>query len=280
MKTRIITGVVLVVALGTVLALSGTHVYMSVLALLSFVGAWEMLGCTGNRKNLLLSIPSLAVAFSGVILMYFFGMNAVVALCILYMFYVFVAAVFANEKIKTQDACVVFATVFYVIVCFSALLQLRYVKVDGKEMGQYIFGLVFIAAWITDTFAYFTGVFFGKHKLIPKVSPKKTVEGAIGGIVFCIIAFIVYGVVLSKIPEANIKPNYWGLAIVGLCTSVFSMFGDLLASAIKRSYGVKDYGNLFPGHGGVLDRFDSIMAVAPLLLMFAQNSVLVHFLLG
>ena len=140
---------------------------------------------------------------------------------------------------------------------------------SGRMVGQYIYLLVFLAAWITDTFAYFTGFFFGKHKLCPNISPKKTVEGAVGGVVFCIISFLVYGIVVSGM--FKIQPNYVGLAVVGLVMSVLAQVGDLLASVIKRTYGVKDYGRVFPGHGGVLDRFDSVLLLAPFLLVFVRG---------
>lgn len=274
MKQRIITGAALVVAMGFVFALSGTWIYAAFATLLSLIGVWEMLGCVGERKNLVLSVPALAVSVAAPLLMYFFRYGVITTLTVLFLFFMLFVSVFTGERVKTQSVCVVFTTTVYVFTCFSSLLKLRYITLDnGENVGKYVFVLVFIAAWITDTFAYFTGVFFGKHKLIPKVSPKKTVEGSVGGMIFCVIAFEIYGIILSKI--TGFIPNYAGLAIVGLALSVVSQLGDLLASAIKRSYGVKDYGVIFPGHGGVLDRFDSVMAVAPLLLMLTEDS---HFL--
>ena len=133
--------------------------------------------------------------------------------------------------------------------------------------------MVFLGAWICDTFAYFTGVLIGKHKLIPEISPKKTIEGSIGGIIFTIIGFIVYGLIMNSFFEAQLSYVY--LAILGLALSVVSQVGDLIASAIKRQYSIKDFGNIFPGHGGVLDRFDSVMLSAPVLLMI--NTIIIYF---
>ncbi|MBQ8214245.1 MAG: CDP-archaeol synthase [Clostridia bacterium] len=120
-----------------------------------------------------------------------------------------------------------------------------------------------MGAWVTDTFAYFCGMLFGrggKHKLIPDVSPKKTVEGSIGGTVFCILAMVIFGIIINSI--ADLRANYIVLIGAGLLASIVSQIGDLCMSVIKRTYGIKDYGKLFPGHGGVLDRFDSVLAVA------------------
>ena len=127
-----------------------------------------------------------------------------------------------------------------------------------------------------DTFAYFTGRFLGKHKLIPEISPKKTIEGSIGGIVFTIGAFILYRVLLFKIfPDLKINLPYLLVIILAIAASIVSQIGDLIASAIKRQYNIKDYGKLFPGHGGVLDRFDSVMLVAPVIyVIFIISAVL------
>ena len=130
--------------------------------------------------------------------------------------------------------------------------------------GEYYWYFIFIGAWVTDTFAYFSGRLFGKHKLIPAVSPKKTVEGAIGGAVCCALVAMLYGLVIGKCFD-GVSPNYLVLAVSGLLIAVVSQIGDLAMSAIKRQYGIKDYGKLLPGHGGLLDRFDSCMAVTILL---------------
>ena len=126
-----------------------------------------------------------------------------------------------------------------------------------SNTGSIYIWLVFIFAWISDTFAYFTGVFFGKHKLIPHISPKKTIEGSIGGILGTVLVTVAFAMFFKEENPIYFVP----LAIVG---STVSQLGDLFASAIKREFNIKDYGNLIPGHGGVLDRFDSILFTAPL----------------
>jgi phosphatidate cytidylyltransferase len=134
--------------------------------------------------------------------------------------------------------------------------------------GEYYWYFIFIGAWATDIFAYFSGMLFGKHKLIPAVSPKKTVEGAIGGTLFCIIFFVGFGAIINYFTQYNI--SLITLVIAGLLSALVAQIGDLAMSVIKRTYGIKDYGTIFPGHGGVLDRFDSILAVAVVLAFFLK----------
>ena len=126
--------------------------------------------------------------------------------------------------------------------------------------------LIFVGAWGTDIFAYFVGRFFGRHKLIPEISPKKTVEGSIGGIVFCALLYMLYGFVLAKF-NSGFSNTYWLLAIVGVIISVVAQIGDLTMSQIKRQFGIKDYGKIMPGHGGILDRCDSVLTVAFVLIV-------------
>jgi phosphatidate cytidylyltransferase len=162
-----------------------------------------------------------------------------------------------------------YAMFLYIVGCFASIVCLRYFDygpTKGILDGKYLYLLVFIGAWVCDTFAYFTGRFFGKHKLIPEISPKKTIEGAIGGIVFTAVAFGIYFLILDKC--FNYKLNPIALIILGIVVAVISQIGDLIASAIKRQYEIKDYGFIFPGHGGVLDRFDSVMLVAPTVYVF------------
>ena len=139
----------------------------------------------------------------------------------------------------------------------------------SMENGVYVCLLSFIAPWVTDTFAYFCGRLFGKHKLIPSVSPNKTIEGSIGGIVFCAGACAAYGEIMGRMVDG--LPRMWIFAVLGLLISVVSQIGDLIFSLIKRRYDIKDYGFVFPGHGGVLDRFDSVIATAPLILIAYES---------
>lgn len=268
--------------MAAVVVLSGTLVYPIVFTVLSVVGAYEMLRCVGTLKNPYISVPSLLYAAVCPAAAFYFRYGFLFAITLGYMFFMLIMLVAANEKVKTDGVCASFTMITYITICFSSIIRLRYVTADhgadtGLAVGQYVYFLIFIAAWVTDTFAYFTGVFFGKHKLCPKISPKKTVEGSVGGVVFCVIAFAVYGLLIGRFGE-NIEPNFAGIAIVGCAMSIVSQFGDLLASVIKRTYGIKDYGKLFPGHGGVLDRFDSVLLLAPFLLALVEDSQFLYLL--
>lgn len=281
MKQRIITGAIFAVLTLAVIFLSHTFVYPLVLTILCVVGTSEMLRCVKTFRNPFIAIPSMLYSVICPVLALQYRYGVLMAATMIYMFVMLMMLVYANEKVQTEKVCVSFALVTYITFCFSCMIKLRYVTStpgtnSGETIGKYIFLLVFIAAWITDTFAYFTGVFFGKHKLCPKISPKKTIEGSFGGVVFCVIAFVVYGLVVSKI--YTIEPNFAGLALVGVVMSVLAQSGDLLASVIKRTYGIKDYGRLFPGHGGVLDRFDSVLILAPFLLLLVEDAQFVQLL--
>ena len=161
-----------------------------------------------------------------------------------------------HEEFLSKDLFTALSVTLMIPFVFSTL---GYIRLGAY--GAYLVWLPFISAWLTDTFAYFGGFFFGKHKLCPKISPKKTVEGAISGIIGAVIGYIVYAGFLKNIWGYSV--NILNFAVIALVTSILSQMGDLLASCIKREYGVKDFGNIMPGHGGVLDRFDSLILTAP-----------------
>ena len=123
--------------------------------------------------------------------------------------------------------------------------------------------LPFVAAFLSDTGAYFIGCAWGKHKLAPIISPKKSIEGMLGGIVFAVLGMLLYSWILSLV--TGLQANYLYAVIYGLLGALAGVFGDLCFSAIKRQTGIKDYGSIIPGHGGILDRFDSVILVAPLM---------------
>lgn len=172
----------------------------------------------------------------------------------------FISMVFLHKKVDYKDVITNALLTFYVTYFAGTLINIR------TDYGVFAVLLVFICAWMTDTGAYFIGCFFGKRKLIPKVSPKKTVEGAIGGIIVCMICNVIYINVLGLISSQSILYTLLFSVII----SVVSQFGDLAASAIKRDCKVKDFGNLLPGHGGLMDRFDSVTFIAPIMLFLLK----------
>ena len=154
-------------------------------------------------------------------------------------------------KYSFIDVSVTFLGFIYVVILFSFIPL-----VNSKLYGNYLVWLIFIGSWLSDTVAYYFGRFFGKHKLCPKVSPKKTIEGSIGGFLGATIGCGLFGVIVNVYtPEIGIIHFF----LIGALCGIMGQFGDLVASSIKRYVGLKDYSNLIPGHGGILDRFDSIL---------------------
>ncbi len=281
MKKRIITSIVAICVLIPILIFDETWVLPIAIGVCSIIGILEMLGCIGQRKNWFLTIPiCLVAAFLPMLTRYLYlnGASSAISLgtllkltvgiAFIMALYIFGVAVFANKTVAITDAGLLFATSFYIIAAFTSLVYIH----DYISNGEYIYMLTFICAWMTDIFAYFTGRLLGRHKLIPAVSPKKTVEGAIGGIVFCVISVVVFGVLIENyFTTSEIRANYFVIAVSGIFISVVSQIGDLIMSVIKRHYGIKDYGKLFPGHGGILDRFDSVLAVSLILAFICTH---------
>ena len=137
--------------------------------------------------------------------------------------------------------------------------------VNAKRYGEFLVWIIFIGSWLSDTAAFYCGKLFGKHKLSPRVSPKKTIEGSIGGLIGATIFTGIFGIIVQM--YTNIMPIY-NYFIIGALCGVFGQFGDLVASSIKRYVGIKDYSNLIPGHGGILDRFDSIIFSATVIFYY------------
>jgi phosphatidate cytidylyltransferase len=266
MKTRIITALVATLIFLPFLIFSETIAFPCIMAFAAVMGVVEMHKCIGE-KSLTVLLPSCLVAALLPVCARLYAneqafFNFAHKILVVYVFYLAVVAVFSKGKKDISAMAMIYVTVCFIVNGFSSIVLLR-----DYPYGQYIYLLVFICPWMTDIFAYFTGYFLGKHKLIPAVSPKKTVGGAIGGIVFCVIGMIVFGFVIERFfnPNGIIHANYLVLAISGVFISVVSQIGDLIMSLVKRQYGIKDYGKLFPGHGGILDRFDSVLAVSLIL---------------
>ena len=264
MLKRTITAVCAVALFIPICLFSDTVIFPLAMTLLSEIAVYEMLHCVG-MKRLSVVIPSYLLGLLPLIPR-FAGENAVPVLfgcCVVYLIAVLAADVFSRGTLDFADSAAAFLCVFYVTVSFASIVLLR-------GVGRYFYLLTFIGPWVSDTFAYLTGRAVGKHKLIPEVSPKKTVEGSIGGIVFAALGFVGFAALVHAVFDPSLSPNFVVLAVSGAVVSVISQIGDLSASVIKRRYGVKDYGWLFPGHGGVMDRFDSVLLTAPVLFLLSR----------
>ena len=268
MKKRMITAIVALIVFIPVLIFADTWALPIVASLGSMIACFEMFSCVGQKKNIIFTLPTYVIALifpilSRIAYIYEFQQSFIkfaLAVAVIAPLYMFAVAVFQTKKLCVTDAGLAAFSCFYIIAALTSLIYIH----DFAILGKYVYLLCFIAAWVTDSFAYFTGMLFGKHKLIPEVSPKKTVEGAIGGVVFCAISMVVFGLIIENFfnPENSFHANYLVLAISGIVISVISQIGDLIMSLIKRKYQIKDYGKIFPGHGGILDRCDSVIAVS------------------
>lgn len=269
MKTRLaVAGVLLAIAI-PILCLSDYIIYPIALAVLDVIAVWELLHATGYSRCFTVVIPSYAIAAAMPVLCYGItttdgAMHFLISLStvvIMFMIYLLGYAVIRRGAIKLADLCLFYVYFVYVVLAFTSLSLVRYIP-----NGVYYFLLIPLTSWICDSFAYFVGRAIGKHKLIPEVSPKKTVEGLVGGVFFTTLVTVIYGIILHFIEDAP-NPNYLLLGLLGFALAVISQMGDLSASLLKREKGLKDFGTIFPGHGGVLDRFDSLLPVAPVLLV-------------
>lgn len=239
-------------------------------ALACAVGAYEMLWRTGILKHK--RIVAYTIVMSAAVVMWSWlracsivseqtlWLSALIGL-FLYASILFCELLAGHTELKFTALCVtLFSGIVYPFL-IGALVRLR--GMDGGESGKYYILVAFLISMIADSGAYFVGRALGKHKLAPVVSPKKTVEGAIGGVVTNIIGMVIYTLILNKFFVFT-QVNYFFAAVYGVIGAFGSMLGDLTLSVVKRQVGIKDYGNLIPGHGGILDRFDSTMICAPI----------------
>jgi phosphatidate cytidylyltransferase len=276
MKLRIITAIIALCVLMPFIIFSDTFMLLIFSGVLSVVAIGEMFNCIGILKKLYITIPAMLVSTAAVLLTRLLpndGNYLAVAFIVYFIFllYTLTAAVFSRGKLDVTTAALGAMTTVYISFGFSSIVLLR-----DMPNGQYLFILAFLTPWMCDSFAYFTGMAIGKHKLIPDVSPKKTVEGAIGGIVFGTAAIVGYGALVGRYLITDLNARILPLIVVGIILCIISQCGDLIASLIKRHYGIKDYGKIFPGHGGVLDRFDSIIVTAPILYILFSISDFFH----
>lgn len=263
---RLLSGIVLVI-LALIFIIHGGYLLLAVCGVISMIGLYELYKVFKIEK----SLPGL-FGYIGAVVFYLdlaFDfipdiMLFVMALLILCM----CSFVFCYPKYHANQIIAAFFGVFYVAVMISCIYLTR--DLDG---GRYLVWLIFLCSWGCDTCAYCVGMLFGKHKMTPKLSPKKSVEGAVGGVIGAAVLTLIYGLIFRNFMDADME---YILIMVVICAAgaLLSMVGDLAASAIKRNFDIKDYGKLIPGHGGILDRFDSVIFTAP--VIFYLSAYLIH----
>ncbi len=273
MKTRIITSF-FGAALFFAVLLPPPIVFQLAVIIITGIATYEIYSVTGISKKLPLALSGcFGIALCALLgCMHINDRIITYDICLLcvsaYIAYMFCLIVFDHKNVKLADASVAFFVSVFVAVSFSYLIPIR-----GAENGVYIIIALFVGTWCADAGAYFIGVRFGKHKLAPVLSPKKSWEGFFGGIAGSIVGMLIYVAVL--IFAFEMECNVPALVLTGIGCAVLGPVSDIATSAIKREFGVKDYGSLFPGHGGILDRFDSVLLTTPFVYFISQATELI-----
>lgn len=264
MKTRIIVAVIAIPLLALLIFFAPLWAFSILVALIASGAAWEFIRCTDALGSIRFRVYAAAVAAAIPVLSVFLD-TGVIAQAALYllavvMFLELMLSCKSENRVSVETVMHVIFAGAVMPLLLSALVRIGQ-KEDDALKSVYLL-LPFVATFSSDSFAYFVGMRFGKKKIFPHLSPNKSLEGCIGGIVGTAVMMLLYGLVLML---CGFEVNFLYLALYGLFGSVACEFGDLVFSAVKRQYGIKDYGNLIPGHGGMLDRFDSIHFTAPMI---------------
>ena len=270
---RLMSSVVLVI-LALVLLLTGDGVLALGMLILSLIAFRELTKACGVIAEVQKNNALEAVGYAGIVLyylvvygsgnpVYWVGMLALIFLGMMFVY------VFSFPRFRAEQVMTAFFCAFYAPVLFTFIFLTR-----NLPNGIYMVWMIFISSWICDTCAYLTGMAIGKHKLAPVLSPKKSIEGAVGGVVGSALVGAAFGYfALERVfADQNVT---WIAALICGVGAVISQVGDLAASGIKRNHDIKDYGKLIPGHGGIMDRFDSVLFTAPIIYYLAI--LLIHF---
>lgn len=271
MLKRIVVGVIAALIAIAIIVFRNTPVLPVALAFLSCVASYEIEKCVQLKNK---AIMGVSLVFSALVPVYYTYAPAleargivipVTAVVALYTLVLFILMLTNYENTKFEDVATVLVATIFVPWAFSTLTLLNGIdkrfpeEFDGHHGIFYIL-LALFCALISDTFAYFVGKFLGKHKLT-KISPKKTVEGAVGGVFGGVVSSVILFAVFDNCFFTVHSVSYLEVIILSAVLSVIGICGDLTASVMKRNFGIKDFGKLFPGHGGVMDRCDSILFV-------------------
>ena len=261
-KTRLLSGIVLVAVLLFIVILGGDFLLVF-LAAVSVIGMTEIYKCKDIHKNLIgyggyvcAVLYYLALRFGNELHIMAAVIGTVIILLALY--------VITFPKYNSDQIFIGFFGVIYVAVMLSYIYRTRMLS-----DGAFVVWLIILASWGCDVSAYLIGRKYGKHKLSPILSPKKSVEGAIGGIFGAALAGFIYALLINVFSVSALWDKLWIYPLICAVGAVISQFGDLAASGIKRNHDIKDFGKLIPGHGGIIDRFDSVIFVSPVIFYMA-----------
>lgn len=258
MKTRVISATIAIALLILVLAFSSTVILPIALALLGLIAVYEIFTVSKATNNIILLVASALYVIATPVITYISGSMNFALILALFIYLMLFAVSMLMYFNKTNIVRSFFSALLVMLFAFSTGAC---VELINKEKAAYYFVIAALCAWVTDTAALFVGKYFGSRKLAPVLSPNKTVEGALGGVIFCVLISVLYSLFHTLFLNTDVSkvPNFVAILFVPLVASVIGIIGDLFFSAIKRYFNIKDYGNIMPGHGGVLDRFDSFI---------------------
>lgn len=255
---------ILLMAVALLTIISGGYVLFGTLLAVSVIGLGELYRATGVQKEGQTGLAILGYVAAGVyyaLLGFHLEEYSMIYLVMVLMAMMF-CYVFTFPKFRAEQIMAAFFGIVYVCVMLSCIYLTR-----NLTDGAFLVWLIFISSWGCDTCAYCVGMLIGKHKMSPILSPKKSVEGAVGGVAGAALLGAIYALVVGKYLHAENQAMVY--AVICGAGALISMVGDLAASAIKRNHEIKDYGTLIPGHGGILDRFDSVIFTAPMIYFLA-----------
>ncbi len=261
-RTRLASGIVLMAVTITLMVYGGYPLFWVITAI-SLIGLYELYKAVGMERT----VPALAGYISSIVtdLLLLKNEYEYLVMWIIFTLMVFMACyVVSYPRFNSEQITMLFFGIIYVTIMLSFVFKVRFVQ-DGHLLVWFIY----IGAWGSDTCAYCVGKLIGKHKMPSKLSPNKTIEGCLGGVAGAALIGFIFATVFY-----DNKDIWWQLPLIGAVSSVISQIGDLAASAIKRNHDIKDYGNLIPGHGGILDRFDSIIFTAPVVYYLVEFIIL------
>ena len=268
MKQRILSGAVLVAFCAAIIVFDqNVPIALNVVVgLISLVSVMELIRAMGVERKLFLSLPSLVTAF----LIPFARDDLQLLVYAIFTAALFSGMIFYHKETTFREVGVLYSMAVMIPSALQCLVALRDMGDQTVGHGMYYTLLAVFAAWVADAGAYFCGTFWGRHKMCPEISPKKTWEGAAGGMAVNILVMLLSGFVLKRFYGGDPMMNYGVLFLIGSVGSAVSILGDLSFSLIKRSCHIKDFGQAIPGHGGILDRFDSVIFTAPFVYLVAR----------
>ncbi len=274
MKRRLLTAAIGLPIFAVIMVFYNTLVLDIAIAILCGIAFYEISSVSGLLKQRALFVLCLLFCVAFPFLRRANGLNTagyiVLPVFMLLMFLIFLRN---YHTLRIEQLCIAMTFSLLLPLAMCSLLYMRY---DGVGYGLYYILITFSGSWLADAGAYFVGRAFGKHKLAPNISPKKTVEGAVGGIVFNVVCCVLVSLIYAAIHSGEQVVVYWGVILVAVMGAVLAIVGDLVFSLIKRQYSVKDFGTVLPGHGGILDRFDSVVFVAPFIYLVQAVFPLIH----